>query len=330
MRTRSFAGVIAALLLVLFAPPPALAAAAPTAAFEKTADWGSGWQARFTLTNGSATAIDGWRVEFDLPAGTSVGAFWDASLTRDGNHHTFTDRGWNATIPPGGEVSFGFLGSGPGAPGNCTFNGSPCTGAPDGGGLGAPGSPQVTGRTDTSLTLAWTAGAGTPDGYRVYEGTDVRATVTGTSATIEGLAACTTHAFTVKAFDAEGESAGSEVAGTTTGCATGPLPEHFLTGYWHNFENPARELRLSQTPDEYDLIAIAFGEATARAGEVVFGVDRDCRRPSGGTRTRSSRRTSPRCGRAGRRSSCRSAARRGRYGSTVRRPRRSSRTRCSA
>jgi chitinase len=58
-----------------------------------------------------------------------------------------------------------------------------------------------------------------------------------------------------------------------TGSASGPLPAHFLTGYWHNFDNPARELRLSEVPDEYDLIAVAFGEATARAGEVVFGVD---------------------------------------------------------
>lgn len=272
MRTRSFVGVLAALLLVLLVPPPALAAAAPAATFEKTADWGSGWQARFTLTNGSATAIDGWRVEFDLPAGTRVGSFWDASLTSDGNHHTFTDRGWNAAIPPGGTVSFGFLGSGPGAPENCTFNGSPCAGGP-GGGLGAPGTPQVAGRTDTSLTLSWTASAGAPDGYRVYAGTDVRASVTGTSATIEGLAPCSTHTFTVRAFGAAGESAGSDVTGTTTGCATGPLPRHFLTGYWHNFENPAQELKLSQTPDEYDLVAVAFGEATARAGEVVFGVD---------------------------------------------------------
>ncbi|MGH3391991.1 MAG: chitinase, partial [Actinomadura sp.] len=42
---------------------------------------------------------------------------------------------------------------------------------------------------------------------------------------------------------------------------------------WHNFDNPARELRLSEIPDEYDLVAVAFGEATTRAGEVAFRVD---------------------------------------------------------
>ncbi|NEJ74989.1 carbohydrate-binding protein, partial [Rhizobium phaseoli] len=60
---------------------------------------------------------------------------------------------------------------------------------------------------------------------------------------------------------------------TTAGCQSGTLPRHFLTGYWHNFVNPAVELKLSAVPDEYDLIAVAFGEATATPGEVVFGVD---------------------------------------------------------
>ncbi|TDC82154.1 chitinase [Actinomadura sp. 7K507] len=55
--------------------------------------------------------------------------------------------------------------------------------------------------------------------------------------------------------------------------ASAPLPRHFLTGYWHNFANPADELKLSQVPDEYDLVAVAFGEATARPGEVTFQVD---------------------------------------------------------
>jgi chitinase len=67
------------------------------------------------------------------------------------------------------------------------------------------------------------------------------------------------------------------VTATTTGCDPGEpggqLPEHFLTGYWHNFVNQATELKLSAVPNDYDLIAIAFGEATATPGEVVFGVD---------------------------------------------------------
>ncbi len=284
MRPRSVLSVLAVLLLALLVPATAHAAAGASATFSKPADWGSGWEGRFTLTNGTGAAINGWRVEFDLPAGTTVGSYWDALLTKNGQHNTFTDRGYNAAIPAGGSVTFGFLGNGPGSPQNCTFNGAPCDGGPtDPGKPGTPKSVAVTGKTDTSLTLTWEAATGAPTGYRVYEGTAVKATVTGTSATISGLAKCETHTYTVKAYNDEGESAaGDAVTGTTSGCATGPLPRHFLTGYWHDFVNPAQELKLSQVPDEYDLIAVAFGEATARAGEVTFRVDPELSTALGG------------------------------------------------
>jgi chitinase len=286
MRPRSALGVLAAmplLLLLLLVPPFAGtgSAAAPTATFVKTSDWGTGFEGKFTLTNGSSSVINGWRVEFDLPAGTTVGTFWDALLTTSQQHQTFRNREFNGTISPGASVTFGFIGAGPGSPQNCAFNGAACGGDPGGpgdpgnpGGLGAPAAPAVTAGTGSSLTLSWTAGSGTPTGYHVYEGGTLRATVSSTTATITGLQPCSTHTYTVKSFNAAGESSASApVTGTTSGCATGPLPRHFLTGYWHNFDNPARELRLSEVPDDYDLVAVAFGEATTRAGEVTFRVD---------------------------------------------------------
>src|SRR5690606_15269697 len=146
-------------------------------------------------------------VEFDLPAGTSVGTYWDALLTTDGQHQTFRNREYNGTIPAGGSVSFGFIGNGPGSPENCTFNGAPCTGDPGGPGgpgepgeLGAPGSPAVTARTDTSPTLSWTAATGDPTGYRIYEGADPRATVGGTNPTLPRLAPCPTPSTTTRAY----------------------------------------------------------------------------------------------------------------------------------
>ncbi|XVQ85689.1 fibronectin type III domain-containing protein [Microbispora siamensis] len=140
---------------------------------------------------------------------------------------------------------------------------------------GQPGAPTVTGGTDTSISLSWTASSGTVTGYRVYEGTTQRAQVTGTTATIGSLGACTTHTYTVRAYNSAGESAASAaVTGTTTGCSSGgALPKHILTGYWHNFVNPAVELKLSQVPQDYDVVAIAFGEATGTPGQVTFALD---------------------------------------------------------
>jgi hypothetical protein len=80
----------------------------------------------------------------------------------------------------------------------------------------------VTGVTASSVSLAWNAVSGTVTGYRVYEGNTVRATVPGTSATHSGLGACTTHTYTVAAYNSAGESARSApVTGSTTGCTGG-------------------------------------------------------------------------------------------------------------
>src|SRR6266545_244440 len=88
---------------------------------------------------------------------------------------------------------------------------------------GTPGTPTVTGTTSSSISLSWGAASGTVSGYRVYEGTTVRATVSGTSATIGSLASCSSHTYTVAAFNSAGESAKSgSVTGTTSGCAGVP------------------------------------------------------------------------------------------------------------
>jgi chitinase len=60
---------------------------------------------------------------------------------------------------------------------------------------------------------------------------------------------------------------------TTVPPSTGSLPAHFLTGYWHNFDNPATELKLAAVPAAYDLIAVAFADATSTPGAVSFSID---------------------------------------------------------
>lgn len=47
-----------------------------------------------------------------------------------------------------------------------------------------------------------------------------------------------------------------------------------LTGYWHNFDNGSTLLRLSEVPDEYDIVAVAFADAVASpVGAVDFALD---------------------------------------------------------
>ncbi|MEV6866725.1 cellulose binding domain-containing protein [Streptosporangium subroseum] len=223
-------------------------AAPPTAAFTKVSNWGTGFEGKYTVTNGGTTTINGWSVAFDLPSGANIGSFWDAAMSRSGQRFTFTNVGWNGTLAPGATASFGFNGTpGSATPSNCTLNGASCDGGtpPNPGTPGTPGNPSVTGTTNSSISLSWGASSGTVTGYRVYEGTTQRAQVTGTSTTVGSLGTCTSHTYTVKAYNAQGESAASgSASATTTGC-TNPPPGGKMAGApylymgWGSPPNPA-------------------------------------------------------------------------------------------
>ncbi|BCB87145.1 cellulose binding domain-containing protein [Phytohabitans suffuscus] len=216
-------------------------ASAATATFARTSSWGTGYEAKFTVTNNTSTTITGWNVQFDLPSGSAMGTYWDALLTSSGQHHTFTNRSWNGTLGPNGTASFGFIVTGNGDPTNCTVNGGSCAGGgpTNPGAPGTPGNFRVTGTTASAISLAWNASSGTVTGYRVYEGSTVRATVTGTSATVSGLGACTSHSYTVAAYNSSGESARSgAVPATTTGCPTGGGPMAAAPYIYPGWGNP--------------------------------------------------------------------------------------------
>jgi len=51
------------------------------------------------------------------------------------------------------------------------------------------------------------------------------------------------------------------------------LPAHILTGYWQNFDNGATCLKISDVPTTYNLIAVAFADASTTPGKVTFTLD---------------------------------------------------------
>ncbi|MFI0480843.1 chitinase [Actinomadura sp. 9N215] len=146
-------------------------------------------------------------------------------------------------------------------------------GEPQPGVPGAPAGPKVGAVTDDSIALSWEPASGTVTGYRVYEGSTVRATVTGTSTTISGLAACSSHSYTVAAYNDVGESPKSvPVGGRTGGCADTGIPKHALIGYLHaSFANGSGYIRMADVPDAWDVIDLAFGEPTSvTSGDIRF------------------------------------------------------------
>jgi chitinase len=115
------------------------AAGSVTATFS-TNSWGTGQTATYSIKNGTSSAITSWTVQFDLPAGTSLGAYWDALMTQSGNHVVAKNRNYNGDVAAGGSTSFGFNTTGSGTPSNCTINGAPC----GGGGTQPPPPPPPT------------------------------------------------------------------------------------------------------------------------------------------------------------------------------------------
>jgi hypothetical protein len=114
-----------------------------TAAFAKSSDWGSGFQAQYTITNGTGQTVHGWTVSFDLASGERISSLWNGTMTAAGQHITVTNPSWGGDIATGTSASFGFVvdaTGGTGAPANCLVNGASCNGGTPGGGPSTPPS----------------------------------------------------------------------------------------------------------------------------------------------------------------------------------------------
>ncbi|WP_282205236.1 glycosyl hydrolase family 18 protein [Kitasatospora fiedleri] len=121
-------GSLLAPLLTVSRPAGAAHAAEPTAVFHQDQDWGTGHGGGYTVTNAGSAAINGWTLEFDLPANHTLGVLWNATYTAAASHVTVKNQSWQPQIAPGASYDFGFnvAYSGPYAElRNCKLNGRP-------------------------------------------------------------------------------------------------------------------------------------------------------------------------------------------------------------
>ncbi|WP_327044614.1 PHB depolymerase family esterase [Microbispora sp. NBC_01189] len=90
--------------------------------------WNNGFTADITVTNTGA-AINGWTVTWSWPGNQQVTSAWNATVTQSGTQVTARNVSYNASIPAGGNTSFGFQGTYSGtntAPARFTLNGTAC------------------------------------------------------------------------------------------------------------------------------------------------------------------------------------------------------------
>ncbi|MBB5868150.1 chitinase [Allocatelliglobosispora scoriae] len=202
----------------------------------------------------SSGTVTGYRVyEGSTQVATGTGTTATVSGLGACTTHTYTVKAYNS----GGESA---------ASNAVTASTTGCTTTP-----GAPTNLTVGTVTNTSIALSWGAASGTVTGYRVYEGGTQVAQVTGTSATISGLGTCTSHTYTVKAYNANGEGpASSAASGSTTGCTGGgnKLMGYFVEWGVYQRQYFAKNIQTSGSASKLTHINYAFGNVTNGACQI--------------------------------------------------------------
>ncbi|MER7456676.1 cellulose binding domain-containing protein [Micromonospora sp. NPDC126480] len=280
----------AAFLAVAAVVLPSAPARAAAADFVAEGTWSTGYVGKVTVRNDEAVPMTGWRVEFDLPAGTSVANHWNAALTRTGTRHVFTNLARNGTLAPGASTSFGWVAAGTGTPVDCRVNGAPCAGGggPDVSPPTVPANPRTSTGSQT-LTLLWDA-ATDDRGVTAYEifsnGTRI-ATTTGTSHTMP-IPPPMIFTFGIRALDAAGNSSpfaiiklgsipDAEPPAVPTGLRlTGPQDGHYRLTWEPSRDNvfvAGYEVRQTGTASGVTLVGDTFAYGVSRGyGTYLFQV----------------------------------------------------------
>ncbi|OAB46771.1 lytic polysaccharide monooxygenase [Paenibacillus antarcticus] len=119
------------------------------------------------------------------------------------------------------------------------FSGS--TSTPDTQAPSVPASLASTGKTNTTVSLAWNASTDNVGvtGYQVFNGSSLVATVPGTNYVVSGLTANTAYTFSVKAIDAAGNASNaSNVVSVTTSAPVADTQAPTAPGTLHVMGTP--------------------------------------------------------------------------------------------
>jgi endo-1,4-beta-xylanase len=139
-----------------------LTAANTSATLLLQSDWTAGYCASVSVTNGGPTPTTSWQVGINLNQSTAS-QLWSATSAITGTSITAGPQSWNAAIPPGGTVTFGFCATATGTNyrptltsvsgsgnGGTSGSGGASGGAGSGGAVASGGISGSGGRTSTS------------------------------------------------------------------------------------------------------------------------------------------------------------------------------------
>ncbi|WP_329225809.1 cellulase family glycosylhydrolase [Streptomyces canus] len=92
-------------------------------------EWQGGFQGEIAIRNTGTSAVSGWNLAFTFANGQTVSNMWGGTAAQSGGSVTVTPASYTQTIPAGGSVTVGFIGSKGAtnaAPTAFTLNGAAC------------------------------------------------------------------------------------------------------------------------------------------------------------------------------------------------------------
>jgi hypothetical protein len=96
-------------------------------AYTRTSDWSTGYTAQYVVTNNSGAADKDWKLEFDLPSGSTLGSLWNGESSVSGRHVTVKPPRWDTDgLAAGESVTVGFVVNGTGDPTGCRMDDADC------------------------------------------------------------------------------------------------------------------------------------------------------------------------------------------------------------
>ncbi|BCB91315.1 extracellular catalytic domain type 1 short-chain-length polyhydroxyalkanoate depolymerase [Phytohabitans suffuscus] len=92
--------------------------------------WNTGLTASITITNTSASTVNGWTLAFTLPGGQTITSGWNASYSPNSGAVSARNASYNGTLAPNASTGIGFQAThtgNTGRPASFTLNGTACT-----------------------------------------------------------------------------------------------------------------------------------------------------------------------------------------------------------
>src|SRR4051794_20742258 len=88
-----------------------IAPASCTVSYRTSREWPGGMVAQVSVANTGSAPINGWTLAFGYPGDQQVSSAWNAAVQQSGATVTARNLPYDASIAPGGSVTFGLLGT---------------------------------------------------------------------------------------------------------------------------------------------------------------------------------------------------------------------------